>query len=212
MTIDVPFIENTDDALHCQQAAYFMIAKHFDPDFSINWEEWSRVTGFEEDKGTWAFAGLLWFHNHGYEVKHITKFDMEAFIQRGEEYILEISGPEVGRWEIEHSNIPLEQKRSKELLETDIYINREPTINDIKDFLKQGFLVKVLVNSRRLNGQEGYFGHAVVVVGFDDENIIFHNPGPPAAEKQKASYKDFEIAWADPNVDVKELDAIRLSK
>jgi hypothetical protein len=211
VTYDVPFIENTGDALHCQQAAYMMILKYFKPGFEVDWDEWSKITGFEEGKGTWATASLLWFHDQGFAVSHIELFDWSEFARTGNDYMIKKFGEEVGQWSIDHSNIPLEQARGKQFAALGIDEQHVPTIDDIKQFLTDGYLVRALINSHRLNGQDGYFGHAVVVTGFDDNNLILHNPGPPPAASQKVSFADFEAAWADTNEESKEMDAIRLS-
>lgn len=48
----VPFVSNTPDDTHCLQAAYMSIAQYFDANFSINMNDWSEITGYEEGLGT----------------------------------------------------------------------------------------------------------------------------------------------------------------
>lgn len=212
MIYDVPFVSNTKDDLHCLQAAYWMILKFFKPEFEMDWDEWSKITGFEKNKGTWASAGLVWFNNNGFEVKHYELFDFEEFFKTGGDYLIKSTGAEIGNWQIKHSNIPLEQKRAIELVKSGLVEKREPSMEDVKNFLDNGYLLRVLVNSKRLNGKEGYFGHAVTVIGYNEDSIIFHDPGLPAIPKRKTSFSDFEAAWADPSKESKEFDAIRLKK
>lgn len=210
MIYDVPFVSNTKDDLHCLQAANLMILKYYLPDYAISWEEWSKVTGFESDKGTWEIASLLWFQNNSFEVKRICLFDYQKFIDDPEGYLIKLSGQEIGNWQIAHSNIPLEQKRSIELLNKIKIEEREPTQNDIKQLLKKGYLVHCLLNARTLNGKSGYFGHAVVVSGFTNNAFIIQDPGLPPIPNRKVSFELFEKSWADPNIESKELDAIKL--
>lgn len=210
MNYIVPFVPNTDDGLHCFQSSLLMIAKFFKPDFNIAWSEWSDITGYEEGKGTWASAGLLWFIQNGFEVRHISLFDYAAFIESGGDYLTSEYGAKVAEWQIEHSNLPLEQERSKKLLATNIVEYREPTIEDILRFLDEGWLVRCLVNSRRLNRKDGYFGHSIIVSGYEGDNIIIQDPGLPPVKNRKVSFADFENAWADPNTSAKELDAYKL--
>lgn len=209
MSRDVPFVSNTDDDLHCLQAAYMSIAKYFEPDFSIDMEEWSELTGFEKGKGTWASAALLWFADNGYAVRHISLFDYEKFISSPAEYLIELTGKEVGQWQIAHSNLPLETERAKQLLARKQVEKREPTQQEIKRLLDDGYLARVLVNSFRLNGKEGYFGHAVTIFDYDDDGFILHDPGLPPIPNRKVGFKEFEEAWADPNPESKELDAVK---
>ena len=189
-----------------------MIAQYFVPDFKIGPVEWDKITGFEKDKGTYATAGLLWFLNQGFDAKEISLFDCNKFISDGGDYLTELSGKEVGEWQIAHSNIPLEQERMKTLLSSGAYEMREPTIDNIKKFLDDGYLVRALVNSRKLNSKDGYFGHSVVVIGYDEDDFTIHDPDSPPKPNRKVSFPDFEAAWADPNAESKEMDAIKLNK
>lgn len=174
-------------------------------------DEWSVLTGFEKDKGTWANAGLLWFQQEGYDVKHITMFDYEAFIDHPEEYLVESNGKDVGGWMIRHTNIDAEVSRVKQLLAAGIIEKRIPTLTDIKQLLNKGYLVRALVNSHKLSGKNGYVGHAVAVIGYDDQHIVFHDPGLPALPHRTVTFAEFEAAWADPSDEMKEMDAIRLN-
>lgn len=184
-----------------------MIAKYFDPDFSIAMDEWSQITAF--DKATWASAGLLWFKAQGYDVVHISLFDYPRFIEKGSDYLIELAGPEVAQWQIAHSNVPAEQMRAQDLIDAGIVEQREPTMIDIKRYLDNGYLLRPLVNARKLTGKAGYIGHAVVAYGYDDYGVHLHDPGLPPAANRYVSWADFEAAWADPSTESKELDAIR---
>lgn len=210
MTKAIPFISNTKDELHCLQATFMMILKYFSPDTVIDWNEWSSITGFEEDKGTWPIAGLVWFKEHGYTVKHVEAFDFEQFVKRGEAYLQEKYPGEEGAYVLAHTNIKAEQQRTRQLLDKDICENRTPTLEDIKNYLDLGYLVRVHVNSRKLNGKPGYYGHAVVVFAYDKEGFTLHDPGPPAMPNRKLSFSKFKEAWADPNASAAEMSAIRL--
>ena len=175
-------------------------------------EEWSGTTGFEEEKGTWASQGLLWFNSHGYQTRHISLFDYEDFAVHGGEYLLRTFGEEVGSWQIAHTNMPLEQQRAGLLVAQGLVEKREPTVRDIQEALNDGFLVRVLVNSKRLSGQSGYEGHSILVIGYDETSFTVHNPGGVPQPNQPITYTAFENAWADPNDASKEMDAIKLTR
>jgi hypothetical protein len=211
MENNVPFVANTSDDLHCLQAAYMSILKYFEPEIEMPWDEWCELTGFEKDKGTWASASLLWFKSQGFDVIHMSLFDYEDFVKNGGNYLLRLTGEEVGNWQIAHTNMPIEIERAKKLLAEGIIQKREPQIEDIKELLTDGYLVRVLVNSNKLNQKPGYFAHAVTIIGFNDNEVIFHDPGLPPIPERHLNWPDFEAAWADPNNESKELDAIRLA-
>lgn len=187
-----------------------MIVRYFKPDFEIEWDLWSSQTGYEEGKATWAAAGLIWFKENGFAVHHISLFDYNRFVSEGSDYLIQEFGDEVGRWQIEHSNIPLEQDRITQLLKSDIIQKAEPTKESIRSFLDKGYLVRCLVNSRKLNNRDGYVGHSVVVSGYDDQSFTIQDPGLPPLKDRKVPFSQFESAWADPNAEAKELDAIKL--
>jgi hypothetical protein len=211
MDNEVPFVANTPDDSHCLQAAYLMILKYFKPEMEIPWPTWSRLTGYEEDKGSWASAGLIWFKAHGFRVIHITSFNYELFSSAGGQYLLTAFGQEVGEWQIANTNMPRERARANVLIRANIYKKREPTIKNMKEYLDAGYLLRCMVNARALNGMSGYVGHAVVVKGYDSEGFIIHDPGLPPKPNRKVTYETFEQAWAYPNNEAKELDAIKLA-
>ncbi len=180
---------------------------YFDPTFSIDMDEWSRLTGYEEGMGTWGNAGLVWFKEHGYDVKQYDTFDYSEFIKRPKEYMIELHGEEAGTWGYEHTNVPAEIERMKKIVELNINERREPSMEDLKRFLDEGYLVRVTINSGRLNNHEDYEGHAIVVTDYTETHIQFHDPGLPAIPNRRVSIEEFELAWSDQ---AKELDAIRL--
>jgi len=203
----VPFVANTVDDTHCLQAAYMSAAKYFDPGFDIPMEEWSAITGYEEGLGTWANAGLVWFKENGYDVKHYELFDFEEFIRRPKEYMIEVNGEEAGKWGFEHTNVPVEIERMKKLVASGIAEKRRPSIEDIKHFIDDGYLVRVTINCGTLDGTHEYIGHAVIITSYNNTYIQFHDPGLPPIPNRQATYEDFEAAWSDQE---KELDAIKL--
>lgn len=205
-----PFVSNTKDGLHCMQAAYLTILKYFQPDINMSMSKWSKLTGFKAKKGTWESTSLVWFKEHGYDVKHYGLFDFADFIKNGGDYLISLTGEDVGSWQIEHSDIPYEQKQAKKMIELNLVERREPTREDIKNFIDNGHLVRALVNSRALANKKGYFGHAITVYDYDNETVTFHDPGPPPLRARKVNWEDFEKAWASPNRESKELDAIKL--
>ena len=203
----IPFVANTVDDTHCLQAAYMSMAKYFDPSFDISMNEWSTITGYEEGLGTWANAGLLWFKEQGYDVKHYEIFDFEEFIHRPKEYMVEVHGEEAGIWGFEHTNVPAEIERMKKIVDSGITEKRRPSIEDIKRFIDDGYLVRVTVNCGTLDGTNEYVGHAIIVTSYNDTYVQFHDPGLPPIPNRQATYEEFEAAWSDQE---KELDAIKL--
>ena len=85
-------------------------------------------------------------------------------------------------------------------------------MQQIKDDLKDNFIPIYNVNSRILNGREGYIGRFIVVKGFNDSSFIVHDPGQEhgMADRQ-IDFETFERAWAFPNERAKNIIAFRLN-
>lgn len=229
----VPFMGNTSDDMHCLQASYAMIRQYFDPDLEINWAEWCTLTGYvvntrkwtsEETAwfveygynpekvgtGTWSNAGLMWFHQNGYDVAHIGLFDYAEFARSGAKYILQVLGDTVGRWDAAFiPDMEAEKDRTRRFCELGIWQKRTPTIDDIYTYLSAGYLIKCVVNLNALNGKPGYLGHAVVVKGYTDTELILHDPGLPAQADRHVKIMDFQHAWGSASPYSLKLDAIK---
>jgi hypothetical protein len=207
---DVSFISNTPDDLHCLQAAFGMIRQYFEPGWRIDWAEWSETTGFRPGKGSWGTSGLLWFHDHGYDVKHMTSFNYPKFAEIGGPFLLESLGPEAGAFEVKFTDVDFELDKIRKMLAAGFWQNRVPTLQDVVDYLDQGYLLRCLINLNILNGKPGYLGHAVVVSGYTEHALIVQDPGLPAHPDRLVLFEDFVSAWANPTTNAEKLDAIKL--
>ncbi len=64
-----------------------MILGYFEPEKKYTIEEIEKITGKIPEKGSWSFDWSIWFADNGYDIKHYTTFDFEAFKKDGTEYI-----------------------------------------------------------------------------------------------------------------------------
>ncbi|MCX6764089.1 MAG: peptidase C39 family protein [Candidatus Nealsonbacteria bacterium] len=206
---EVPFYKNPDDT-HCYQASLKMVMKYFWPDKDFFWEELDRITAKVKGLWTWTMAGLIWLQDHGIEVRDVEVFDYEKFIKFGGKYLIDKYGEEVGESQIEHSDIEQERKIAKDFIKKIPIEKRIPTMNDLKNFLSQGYLIICIVNSRKLNNEPGYSGHFVVLKGFDDEYFFIHDPSFPTSPHRLVKFSFFENAWAYPNDEAKTMVALKL--
>lgn len=210
MNNNVSFYPNTYDDTHCVPAAYKMILKYFLPEKDFSFTQLDKILGKQEGKGTWAAKGHLWLVDQGFEVEYWTLIDWPAFIDRGYDYLVEQFGKEVADYQKANGDLSLEQQRAAKALKKIKTVHKEPHIADIKTFLDKGYLIRCPLNAKKLNNQEGYNGHSVVVKGYDKKNLIIHDPGLPSLENRKVLFDDFEAAWAYPNKSAKEMVAVRL--
>ena len=69
-------------------------------------------------------------------------------------------------------------------------------IDDLKYTLKNGNPVIVLLDPGILYGGIQGFGHFVVITGFDNNNITYHDPDIPDGQDVKCSIERFMQAWS----------------
>lgn len=205
----VGFYPNTSDDTHCFQAVLKMILKYFYPEEDYSWQELDRKTAKVESLWTWPMAGILWLKEKGLYIRLIDPFDYKKFVEIGGQYLIDEYGDEVGNEQIQHSDIEQERELTKQYIEKVGIEKRIPELIEIKDYLEAGYLVGCNVNSKKLNRQEGYVGHFVIVKGFDDNRLIIHDPGLPPLENRKVGFATFEKAWAYPNEKAKNIMAFK---
>ncbi len=205
----VPFFSNTNDGTHCFQAALGSVIKYFEPEKKITMDELDVISAKVPGKWTWPTAAMLWMLENGYELILIEDFDYNLFAEKGEEYILEKCGKEVGEAQIKNSVIAREKKLARQFAKFDLVEQRLPSFEDIKRLLDDGYLIICNVNASALNNQKGYSGHFVVVYECQENQLTIHDPGLPPKPSIRVSFEDFEKAWAYPSVNEKNILAIR---
>ncbi len=209
MQIDVPFYSNTPDDTHCFQASLRMVVKYFWPVEEYTWKELELITAKAAGLWTWPTAGMLWLQKKGAQVVSIESFNYETFSQDGGAYLLDFLGREVGGQQISHSNIQQEVALAKQAIQKIHIETRVPKISDISKLISDGYLVICNVNSSALNGDEGYVGHFVVIVGVDESYLWLHDPGLPAQKNRKVNIRQFEKAWGFPHDGAKNILAVK---
>lgn len=212
MTINypVPFYPNTPDDTHCWQASLKMVLKYFEPKKDFSWEELDKITAKKENLDTWPSEGMLWLANHGYTVKVIESFNYLRFSQEGKNYIYSEFGEEVGKAQQEHADIDQGVQLAKQFISKSLWTDRVPDVEEIKNLLKEKYLVICNVNTAKMNNKNGYAGHFVVVKGFDDNHLALHDPGLPPSRERIVEDDTFNDAWGFPNEKARNIKAIKL--
>src|SRR3989338_8792039 len=206
--MNIPFYPNTEDGIHCWQAALKMALAVFEPSREYSYAELDKITDQQPGKWTWPTAGFLWLLKQGYTLKLIGKFDYHAFANEGEAYLLRRLGEEVGRAQIEKSDVKAEIKYAKAFSDIAPLEVRAPSLSDIEHLLKDGFVVICHINPASLYGHQGYTGHYIVICDVTEEEVILHDPGLPGKPYHRASKKDFNRAWSYPEKNDRVLMAI----
>jgi len=187
-----------------------MILGYYQPERDFSWEELDTLSAKQEGMATWPQAMLSAMEALGFDITMVEGFDGHAFIERGGAYLQEAFGSEIAKWQIENSNIDDERELYKKAYSSGVDIqNRIPNIEDLKDYMAQGYFVACNVNSSKLNQKPGYVGHFILILDITDQEIVMHDPGLPAMPERHVGLDLFEQAWADPNDAARNFVAIR---
>lgn len=154
-------------------------------------------------------AGLLWLKAQGLEVKNVEPFDYNRFVKEGGQYLIDVYGEEVGNAQIKHTDIEQERLVAKSFVNEIETVRDIPSVEDLRNLLLGGYLIICNINSNALNDQLGYVGHFVVIKGFDNDHLFLHDPGFPAFENRKVKIDLFEMSWAYPDENAKNVMAFR---
>lgn len=172
---EVPFIPNPND--RCVVCTIGMILGYYMPEQKFTMAELEKICGYMQDKGTWQTQPVLSLAKMGFDTYWIEDFDHEAFVENPKKYLSTILDKEALEWQIAHSDLELEAERMKEYLESGLPLERrQGTIEDIKKFIDDGWLVRLEVNGMPLIGKTGYDGHSVLVIDYDKDTATIHNP------------------------------------
>lgn len=72
---------------------------------------------------------------------------------------------------------------------------KNANIDDLKQEITEGRPVIVLIDPSHIYGGISGFGHFIVIVGFKDDEIVYHDPDEPQGEYMKCDYGTFLMAW-----------------
>jgi hypothetical protein len=195
---DVPFIPNPDN--RCLVCCVGMLLGCFYPDKKYTMQELEAFSGYVEGEGTWPMQHLLRMADMGIEFRVISDWDMHKFVDDPEGYIRELSTDQVSlEYQLKHSDLPGERERYVEYMRRNLpYEKRRGTFDDVRKFLDDGWIVRLGVNINMLNGEEGYVGHSLLVLGYDKDGPVLHNPDSANNRpNQRVTWDELEKAWQD---------------
>lgn len=194
----VPFIENPDD--RCVVAVIGMVLAHFMPERKFTMPELEKLVGYQKGRGTWKALSMLNLAKLGLQVHWIEDFDHEQFVANPKKYLRTILDDEAYEWQVTHGDLGQEAERIKQYMQSGLPLEkRKATNEDIRHFIDDGWLVHLEVNARPLSGKDGYEGHSILVIGYDDKGVTSHNPDGESGNKpnQKVSWELLDKAWKE---------------
>lgn len=191
MKLNVPFYQQPDKN-GCVMASLKMALEYFGEKYS--WEKLNQMT--EREEGRWADlnSAIVKLKEKGWNVKTFTLFDSKRFVSEGLNYLYEIYGKEI----TEQVYIPCypfktAKKAHAEMVKLKIVEMKSLSFKEIENFIKDGFIIMVTINSRIMAGKPGYMGHVVIITGFDDKNVWYHESSFDNPQPNKKVDKDLFI-------------------
>lgn len=196
--LEVPFIKNLDN--RCVSATTGMVLAYFMPEKKYTMAELDKLCGYVEGRGTWQAESLLQLHKLGFQVHTIEGFDHEAFASDPRKYLSSILDKEALDYQLKHTDLELEPQRIQEYIDLGLSLeNRPATDDDVRSFIDEGWLVRLEVNGQPLAGKTGYSEHSILVISYDEDNVVIHNPDGMNGNKpnQKVSWELLNQAWKE---------------
>lgn len=176
-----------------------MLLKYYLPERDFTWQELDAISAKVDGLWTWPTAAMLWLAENGFIVRSVEAFSYEDFIRDGRQYLLDYFGQKVGQEQIDHSDIDQEIIIAQSFVQKLQTERRIPEISDLEQCLDSGQLLCCNVNSRVLKNKEGYSGHFILVIGYDKDTLIIHDPGPSPSQDWVVPKELFARAWAYPD-------------
>lgn len=208
---DPGMVGNDKDDMSCLHACIQMVMKTRTNGTVFSFDEINKIFRSKPGYYSWGYAIAETLSRNGFSVKSILAFSTKRFVEEKEAYLLEWHGEEVGRVQIKNTDMPIVLEDAQKFLKAnniDI-IERVPTSDDVRNLLADGWYLIPLVNAKRLNLQPGYAGHFIFVYGFDDDTVLFHDPGLPPIAARRVPWALFESAWASPSEKAKVLSCYK---
>ncbi|MBI2043039.1 peptidase C39 family protein [Candidatus Pacearchaeota archaeon] len=182
MKLDVPFYRQTTK-LNCGPSALRMVISYFDKDVGIKILE--EKTGIKKGKGLSTIqiaiaAGLLGYNVDFYSI-HLT-FNQENLKL---DFVKKYHDTEI----VTEDLVRIARNIGVNLNEKSV------PLEELLSFINQDSIPIVLLDWNIINKKEGYRGHFVPVVGYDNRNVYVHNHGFNKPKKFLAIKRDtFERA------------------
>lgn len=185
----IPFYPNTEDNMQCMVSIYRVLFEYY-LQKKYDQAEMAAYVGYKEGRAAWSITPLVKMARLGFDIRMIEPFDYQEYLHKGESYLDEFYTSEEKAWNLDHTNILDIQQQIPAFLRTVSFEQRPATLEDIDSMLAEDRLVFVIVNSRALNGKNGYAAHALLILQGDAKNYIVHDPGPPATPYRQVSRED----------------------
>ncbi|RJQ15689.1 hypothetical protein C4573_06045 [Candidatus Woesearchaeota archaeon] len=188
MMLNIPFYKNDGDGSQCMQVAMKIVLKHFlNKDFAL--EELDKLTRRKANRWTSTVQIASVLQDLGLNVKYYSKEDLEPYLE-GEPFIRKHFGKDAEKI-LSRIDVPVMVKATKKLLKYAIFEKKALSLKEIEQHLQQDHIPMVLIDYNKIIQKKDFYqGHFVVLTGFDDQYVYYHESGPNNPEANKKVKKE----------------------
>ena len=197
MIKNLPFYKNDFDGSRCVPVCGKIVLEHFlGKKYSLDLLD--KLMKRKPNMWTYTAQLVNVLHKEGLNVRYYSKFDLKPFLE-GEPFFRKHFGKDAETI-LKYTDLPVVLEAIEKILYSDIFEKRELSISEIEENLMKGNIPIVVIDNNKISGKEGNFqGHVVVVTGFDEENIYFHESGPTNPTPNKKVKKETFIEAMNAN-------------
>lgn len=205
MLLKVPFYVNWHN--QCVQTALRSAIRYF-KHFDVGLNELDQLTWRQWDNRTWTTQTIPLLCSLWLDVKYYSALDIRPLLA-WEQWIKKLF-PKDYELLINHTDVDVLIKSVQKTIELDVFEHRKLNIWDLEDCIRKNKLPLVVINYNktlwkyRNKKNVPFQWHMVVVVGFDRDNIIYHESWPRYFKDNKKISKDIfyqamsdEWTWGD---------------
>lgn len=176
--------------MHCSQSVFRSLFEYLCNE-KYSWEEIDKLTKTIQGKGSWTMAAYIELAKRGVEVINLEPFDYAQYYQEGVPYLERTFDHNTVQYYLTKSNLLTVRDDIPEFLRLVYHESRRASIEEIDQFLDNGYLIGTEINSRILNKKPGFSLHYVLIKGREGDNYIINDPGLPPLENRLVSKKEF---------------------
>lgn len=173
MKLPAPFIPSR--GFECGQTCAAMMIKYFRPNFEPDFDEFNKIIRHQDGKYTFPGQNAILLDHYGLRAAVYSSDDIPT-LTKDPQIFHKWFGDEYDT-QIKNINLAEYDYMARYLKNKKLFTKKVTTINDMVDLLNQGVLVSFVVDWNRLSGKtRGYAGHALLLTGVENNNLLVHDP------------------------------------
>ncbi len=195
--LKIPYVAQ-EDPHSCALACYTMTAKFFFPKTTA--KDIERITHWKPGYAVWAFKFWLWIMERDITIEDYDTIDYKIWAQKGFAELQKSLGQKEYEYYLKRTfDIDEHQKDIEKVLahKNFTYHRKKPKFEKLDSALQNGKICEVTLNSGTLREKSVFSPHRVVVLGTNDNEIIFHDPIKNYGPKCTALKTKFKHAWLE---------------